>query len=108
VFQFFAPLCLLLMQGVKRRVRTMAWVAGGLLVMQWLNALWLVAPSSPSAEPHGLSWMDFVTPIGVGGIWLASFLWMLRRAPLLPVGLGVALRPFDDGIDEVTTSRPVI
>lgn len=107
VFQFFAPLCLLLMQGVKRHVRTMAWVAGGLLVMQWLNALWLIAPSSAGVEPHGLSWMDFVTPVGIGGVWLGSFLWMLRRAPLLPVGLRVAVRPFADGVDEVTTSRPV-
>jgi hypothetical protein len=28
--------------------------------------------------------MDFLTPIGVGGIWLAYFLWQLGRYPVLP------------------------
>jgi hypothetical protein len=29
-------------------------------------------------------WMDFLTPLGVGGLWLAYFLWQLQRSPLLP------------------------
>jgi hypothetical protein len=106
LFQFFAPFALLLMQGVKRDVRRLAGVAGGLLVMQWVNVLWLVEPSSASADPHPLSWMDFVTPVGIGGVWLASFLWILGRRPLLPLGLSVAVKPFDHGTDDVTT-RPV-
>ncbi len=28
--------------------------------------------------------MDFLTPVGLGGLWLANFLWELKRAPLLP------------------------
>jgi hypothetical protein len=109
LFQFFAPFILLLNQPVKRSIRAMAWMAGGLLVTQWLNTLWLIAPSSPSAEPHPLSWMDFVTPVAVGGVWLASFLWILRRRPLLPLGLSVAVKPFDHGPNDVTTTttRPV-
>jgi hypothetical protein len=104
VFQFFGPFVLLLMQAVKRDARAMAWLAGGVLFMQWLNMLWMIEPSSPTADPHALSWLDFVTPIGIGGVWFASFLWLLRRRPLLPVGLAVAVRPFAHGPNDVKTS----
>jgi len=107
VLQFFGPFVLLLMQAVKRNARVMAYVAGGVLFMQWVNTVWLIAPSGPAADPHPLSWVDFVTPIGIGGIWFWSFLWLLRRRPLLPVGLSVAAEPFAHGTDDVRTIRPL-
>jgi hypothetical protein len=30
--------------------------------------------------------MDFVTPVGLGGLWLTLFFWQLRSRPLLPLG----------------------
>jgi hypothetical protein len=41
----------------------------------------------PSLHQNGVSvnWMDFTAPIGVGGLWIAWFLWRLKSAPLLPV-----------------------
>jgi hypothetical protein len=30
-------------------------------------------------------WMDFLTPIGVGGLWLAYFCWQLKRSPIVPL-----------------------
>jgi hypothetical protein len=30
--------------------------------------------------------MDFLMPVGLGGIWLAAFLWQLAQRPLLPAG----------------------
>jgi hypothetical protein len=30
--------------------------------------------------------MDFLLPIGLGGIWLAAFLWQLELRPLMPLG----------------------
>jgi hypothetical protein len=29
--------------------------------------------------------MDLLAPIGVGGLWLAVFLWQLGKRPLLPM-----------------------
>jgi hypothetical protein len=29
--------------------------------------------------------MDVALPFGMGGIWLAYFLWQLQRMPILPV-----------------------
>ena len=106
VFQFFTPFVLLLMQRIKRSARALAWVAVGVLFMQWVDALWMVEPSSVSAAPHSLSWLDFVTPIGIGGIWFAGFLWWLGRAPLLPVGISTAVKPFSHGPNDVKI-RPV-
>ena len=28
-------------------------------------------------------WLDFVAPIGIGGIWIAAFIWVLKRQPIL-------------------------
>ena len=33
-----------------------------------------------------MSWVDFLLPIGLGGIWLAAFLWQLAQRPLMPTG----------------------
>jgi hypothetical protein len=41
--------------------------------------------------------MNFVTPLAVGGIWVAVFLWQLGSRPLLPLG--------DQGLAEVLESN---
>jgi hypothetical protein len=33
-----------------------------------------------------LHWADVAAPIGIGGLWLAVFLWQLRSRALLPLG----------------------
>ena len=37
--------------------------------------------STPRLSEH---WMDFLVPIGLGGIWLSYFLVQLQRFPLVP------------------------
>jgi hypothetical protein len=32
-----------------------------------------------------ISWMDFLAPVAVGGLWLAWFFRELRQRPLVPV-----------------------
>jgi hypothetical protein len=34
---------------------------------------------------ESVSWMDFVAPIAVGGLWLAWFFWEIQNRPLVPV-----------------------
>jgi len=43
----------------------------------------------PEVRRNGLtfSWLDFVAPIGIGGIWIATFIWMLKRQPILKAQL---------------------
>jgi hypothetical protein len=84
VFHFAVPFFALLMRDVKRNPQRLARVAGLLLVMQLVFLFYQIEPpfQGTTFADH---WMDFLTPFGVGGIWLAFFLWTLRRRPVLPL-----------------------
>jgi hypothetical protein len=91
VFQFSVPFFLLLMRDVKRDAPTLAGVAALVLFMQLVCDYYLVMPLGANTHPPrpdtvslGQHWMDFLTPLGLGGLWLAYFLWELPRRPLLP------------------------
>lgn len=83
VFGFAVPFLLLLMRGIKRDPRSLAQVAWLLLFMQLVFMYFQVMPFFPGTH-IGQHWMDFLTPFGVGGLWLALFCWQLKRAPVLP------------------------
>lgn len=83
VLHFAVPFLLLLSREVKRNAAYLAGVAGGLLVLRIVDYFWLVEPPFEPAGPR-LHWLNFTAPIGIGGIWLAFYLWQLKRAPLLP------------------------
>jgi hypothetical protein len=101
VLHFFVPFVLLLLQPTKRNLLPLARLAAGLLVLRLIDVLWLVAPSSPTEYAGGLYWTDLFAPIGVGGVWLAAFLWMLRRAPLVVPGLIESMPPETESSGEV-------
>jgi hypothetical protein len=82
IFHFFVPFYLLLLRFIKKnpsRLRTLAiWI----ILMRILDVFWIVAPAF---RQRGLEvyWTDLATLIGLGGIWLAYFLWNLKSRPLL-------------------------
>lgn len=84
IFHFGVPFLLLLSRAVKRRVKMLAVVAFSLLLMSLVDLFWLVAPAFEQSEPR-LHWMDVLAPIGIGGVWVAAFLWQLKGRPLLPL-----------------------
>jgi hypothetical protein len=89
LFQFALPFVLLLLRDVKRNRHTLMRVAGLVLVMRAVDLYWLIMPTRPAADasevsPLMPSWTDVVAPVGIGGIWLASFLGQLQQRPLLP------------------------
>jgi hypothetical protein len=83
IFHFFVPFFLLLLRFVKKnptRLRTLAiWI----IIMKILDVFWII---EPAFRQRGLevSWTDPTTLIGVGGVWLAVFIWNLKSRPLLP------------------------
>jgi hypothetical protein len=86
VFHFAVPFLLLLSRDVKRRMQVLAVVAGGLVVMGLVDLFWVVAPAfDPAHAGPRLHWMDLVAPVGVGGVWVAWFVWRLKGRPLLPL-----------------------
>jgi hypothetical protein len=77
------PFFSLLLLDVKRNPRALAAVAGLLLFMVLVHTYYLVMPSFPGTglDEH---WMDFLTPVGIGGIWGAYYLFQMRGVPWLP------------------------
>ena len=91
LFHFAVPFLILLQQGLKRRPVRLATVAIFILFMRLVDMFFLIGPS-PRIDAHGgpqglfiVSWMDFVAPIAVGGIWVWYFLGQLMSRPLVPV-----------------------
>jgi len=83
LFHFFLPFFLLLFRTVKRNADLLAWIAGAVLVMHLINVFWLIVPSFYPRGIH-ISWLDFAAPLGIGGLWVALFLFRLKQSPLLP------------------------
>jgi hypothetical protein len=85
VFGHFAlPFTLLLSRNLKRNRSLLAKVAIGLLLMRFVDLLWLVAPNF---EHHGFPfhWMDVAIPVGLAGVWVFLFTRNLRSRTLLPL-----------------------
>lgn len=85
VFHFALPFALLLSRDLKRNAQALAFLALGIVFMRWVDLFWLTAPEFYAGNFH-VHWMDFLAPIGLGGVWLAFFIWQLQNRPLLPVG----------------------
>lgn len=83
LFHFFLPFFLLLFRPVKQHATALTIMAAMLFVLHLIDSYWLVMPSLHQ-EGVRVSWLDFTAPIGIGGLWVAAFLWFLKRAPLLP------------------------
>jgi hypothetical protein len=80
---FFVPFLLLLGQQNKRRIEVLGGLAASLMLLRLLDAAYLVLPTSRTPAPLAVSWLDLLTPVGIGGVWMACFRWNLLRQPLL-------------------------
>jgi len=84
LFHFAFPFALLLSRSLKRTGRTILRIAVLMLVMRFVDLFWQVTPALTKSGLR-VSWMDFLVPLGIGGLWLAMFLFQLKKWPLLPV-----------------------
>ena len=86
VFHFAIPFMLLLSRDVKRRKGMLAVVAAALILMTWVDLFWIVMPSFNVRGPQlQWLWLNLAAAIGIGGIWIAAFIWQLKSRPLLPL-----------------------
>jgi len=85
ILHFSLPFALLLSRELKRNFRLLRAVAVLVIIMRFVDLYWVVTPEFNRPQ-FGLSWMDLAAPVGLGGIWLAAFLWQLEKRPLLPLG----------------------
>jgi hypothetical protein len=90
LLHFALPFLLLLPRSFNRNARVLSMVAGLILVVRYVDMFWLIGPGGHDVNGKhtgGLhvSWMDFVAPLGLGGIWIWFFIWQLKRRPLMPI-----------------------
>src|SRR5215467_5880312 len=84
VFHFFVPFFLLLSQDFKRNAKVLPKIAAWLIFMRLVDLFWMTRPEfTSSAVP---TWLDFVMPVALGGLWLGFFAFNLKQHPLLPLG----------------------
>ncbi len=82
LFGFVVPFLLLLQRTIKQRPVALRRIAVVLLWVQVAFVHWQILPAF-RPETIAKCWMSLVAPLALGGVWLAVFVWCLRRAPLL-------------------------
>lgn len=80
---FVVPFAILLSATIKKNLGRLKLVAGLLFIVRILDLLFQVAPYFH--ETLTIHWLDLATVLGIGGIWVATFLTMLKSRPMLPV-----------------------
>lgn len=81
---FAIPFLALLSQERKRNPKRLIRVAVWVLCAQVIYLFWFV---EPTLRPGGFRvyWTDAAAFLGIGGIWIYTYLGQLRRRPLLPL-----------------------
>lgn len=85
LFQFAAPFSALLFRDVKYRKKAMMVLAFSILFVRILDRYWMVMPAF-RAEAISVSYVDITLCFGLGGIWIALFLWNLNQGAYFAVG----------------------
>ena len=80
---FAIPFAFLMSRHMKRGRTTLAFAAVLMLVMHFIDMHWLVMPTHHTESMH-LSWIDFVTVIGLFGLLMTVFYGNMGRTPLVP------------------------
>ena len=104
VFHFFVPFGALFFLENKRNIGRLVIVASLVIGMHLVDLAWLVLPAGPARYGHDVATIPWASvaliPIaflGLGGISAWTFLWHLRRRPLVPGEL--VLAPPDREVD---------
>jgi hypothetical protein len=84
IFHFATPFVLLLMRGIKRHTDRLFRVCMLMIAIRLVDVYWVVEPSFYNRQLK-VHWMDFATPLAVGGLWMAGYFWQLKSRPLVPL-----------------------
>lgn len=84
VFYFAIPFFLLLMRNIKRRITVLATLCGFLIFMNFVDVYWMIVPAFHANAPR-FYLLDALLPLGMGCLWVATFISQLKRGPLLPL-----------------------
>ncbi len=79
VFQFAVPFLFLLSTRVRQSRSWLAGLGALILVMRLVDTFWMVMPAFYPRQ-FSFHWLDIVLPMALGGLWMATFAWFIRRA----------------------------
>lgn len=82
VLQFVLPFVALLSMRVRHNLRLLAWVSAMIVFIFLVNMYWQVIPAFHPGQ-FSLHWLDIILPVGLGGLWVAAFLFYLKKRPAL-------------------------
>ncbi len=82
---FVIPFLIMVTRGAKRNLGALKILAIWLLLMHLVDMYWLVMPTLHKHAVH-ISWIDFATLIGIGGIFFWVFWNRFMARPVVPVG----------------------
>ena len=85
VGHYILPFCLLLSQDLKKRPQLLARVAMFILAMRLVDTIFLISPTF-AHEGFPIHWMDIAAVLGLTGLWIGAFCYLLKGRALLPVG----------------------
>jgi hypothetical protein len=80
--QFGLPFALLLSRARKQHARRLLPIAVLIFTASILDVFWLIIPSFRPSGFH-VQWLDIVAFLGLGGLWLGSFLGSVRKGLLV-------------------------
>ncbi|MBN2412524.1 hypothetical protein JXQ31_12620 [candidate division KSB1 bacterium] len=81
---FVVPFFTLMIRASKRNLKLLIPMTIWILLMHWVDLYWIVLPSLYTQGVY-LSWIDFTTFIGIGGIFTGAFFIQLGKHALVPV-----------------------
>jgi hypothetical protein len=84
VFHFAVPFLLLLSRDLKKNPKLIRTVAAWVFGLRLVDLFWIIGPNFNEGAFH-LHWLDIAAPVGLGGVWIASFFWQLKQRPLFPL-----------------------
>jgi len=90
LFHFAFPYLVLLSRDIKRNAKYLALMAVFIMLLRIVDVFYHIAPSPSTTGAEELHfnafWILYILgPLGVGGLWLAYFLYQLGQRPLVPV-----------------------
>ena len=85
VLHFVIPFFALLSRDLKRKPNLMAIVAFYVLVVHIIDLYWLILPTAYPDTGFVPAVSDLLAFVGIGGLGIASILWLMRRGHSLPV-----------------------
>lgn len=84
ILQFAFPFMMLLSRTMKKSAQKLALLAALILLMRIVDVIWLIEPTYSRGD-FVFNWMDYVSPLAIGGLWLGTFAWQLQKRPLVPI-----------------------